>query len=485
MQNESVDTKKNQRATPTLFSGLRFGLHKTPAAEKAIITPKKYTINRVKRLLEHKKCQDLILQCNQLLGFTEEQSDTYVIPLLQDFSEFVQNLPETRNSYFSNQGGMIEHALMRATAALSMCRAYFSAQPSHKNNHRMSAMETLWMYTLFSSGILNGIGKVFSDFVIELYDENGKHLDRWNPFEGSMLETKASSYDYDFEEGRHADLFSRRLSVLLAKELIPFKGFAWISSDKEVLSVWLSLLEDNQRDAGIFGPFIVRADALAINTYFDEKRIQREYANLDKIALDEVNDLEETKELDAEEKEHLKRITAAIEKEKLSLRESESNDFSINRETEPSEEKVLKTRAGLDFLQWLKSQIKALRLEFNEAIFYIPTGALFLPTILFEAFRKKNPHYQSTQEIIDSFNKLQLHLKGNQNTHLSTFVRQTNENNRIEGIVLANAQLVLPKTVGVRLSNGSTKTMSSTDLPHYAHLLEALQPAGKDRKSVV
>jgi hypothetical protein len=483
----------------TMFSGNRVISPKTPTEKKELIKSSRITLLfSAEKLLKSPKYQKLIEQCEQLLEFTPEQRDVYLMPLIHSFVECVQNLPETRNSYYSKPGGFIAHALVRTATALSMCRAYFSANAKDKNNTSLSTQEMLWMYALFSAGIFNGIGKIFSDLVVEVYDDTGKHLDRWNPFNGSMLGLKAYSYDYDFEEAQHIDLFSRRVSVLLAKQLMPSQGFAWISSDKEVLSFWLALLEDNQRDSGTLGPFMVRADALAINTYFDEKRMQRQYGDLDVEAKAEADKIEEEKEEQEdkqenvednqeENKEKVDDKLAEKDKEKIQLRFSATFAPPPDTEKQPpgsegdkAEKRNPNTQAGVEFLKWLNNQLKTQRFEFNDSIFFMPTGAIFLPTALFEEFRRKNPYYRSQFDVIDSFNKLQLHTKGSEKSDLHTFTHTHGEaTKKIQGIILNNAQLVLPKSINIRLASGEKQTVSASHLSDYKHLFDPLQPIGK------
>ncbi len=484
---------------PTLFSGNRITLPKSPNAtkEEPSQTSRVTLLLTANQLLDNPKYKKLITQCQQLMDLTAEQVNSYITPLLDAFAEFVQNLPETRNSYYAKPGGFITHALVRTASALSMCRAYFTTNAPDKTTVRLSAQETLWMYALFSAGIFNGIGKIFSDFVIELYDENGKHIDRWNPFSGSMLKTKAKRCEYDFEDGQHIDLFSRRLSVLLAKQLMPEYGFSWLSSDKEVLSYWLALLEDNQRDSGTLGPFMVRSDALAINSYFDEKRMQREYSNLDKEAKAESDKIEEKEEEEEEkdeeevedkEDENKENVEEKLEekKEKIELRFSAS--FGQENRPEPGSEQDKNekrnpnpnTIAGIEFLKWLNNQMRSQRFEFNSTIFYMPSGAIFLPTGLFEEFLKKNPYYRSHWDVIESFNKLQLSLTSTDKNNLHSFIRTNNESSKkVQGIILNNAQLILPQNIKVQLSNGEKRFVNTANLSDHVHLFEPLQPIGK------
>jgi hypothetical protein len=471
----------------TLFSGNRILGAKSLMSsygKQELPLEKKLQIQTGYQLLENRKYRTLMEQCNELLDFTNDQKETYLVPLVHAFAEFVQQLPETRNSYFCKPGGFMEHALMRTTSALSMCRAYFSSESPEKNKHRLSATETLWMYTLFAACIFNGIGKVFSDMTIELYDSEKKHIDRWTPFEAGMLQTKASYYDYDYEEARHADLFSRRVSVLLAKQLIPFKGFAWISSDKEALSLWLALLEDNPRDAGTLGPFLIRADALAINTFFDEKRLQREYMVLDPEARDEIDLLSKEKEeqllKELEEKEKF----IITDKDKSFFRNSrDRTDKANNANRIAAEKRNPNTQAGIEFLKWLTNQFKAEQITFNTEVFYLPTGLIFLPTALFEEFKKKFQYHLSTDDIIASFNRLQLQTKGEGSNNLHAFIKQTVsaqskmvESKKMQGIILSNPQIVLPRTVVIAQQNGTKQHIKTTELQNHLQALVPLIP---------
>lgn len=505
---DELNDKWGNKAMPTLFSGGGFIGNRPSATTKTFLEKaseatgksgdalfatehdqlpeqKKgkftYAVVNAEKLLEKKKYQGLLEQCVYLLDFSQEQKDIYFTPVVNGFVEYVQNLPETRNSYFSDSGGFIAHALMRATAALSMCRAYFQAEKPESNT-TLTATESLWMYVLFTAGIFCGVGRVFSDLVIELYDEHGKHTDRWNPLDGSMLNAKATFYDYDFEESKHIDLFSRRLSVVMAKQLMPSQGFSWLSSDKEALSLWLALLEENQRDGGTLSPFLARADAMGINNYFDEKRMQREYANLDDVARDKI-DLIAKEKFEAEEKKWLEREGFENEHEKHS--ENDVNDpdkkKELSKEAKEAADKKnpnTNTKAGIEFLKWLTMQMKARRLEFNSVIFYLPAGAIFLPTPLFEAFKKQNPYYKNTQDIIKSFNQLQLSSKDHNKSEVHTMVRQDNDHQKIEGVVLNNAQLILPKVIDVRLANDSVYQVNTSQIHQYVHLMTSLQPVG-------
>ena len=70
----------------------------------------------------------------------------------------------------------------------------------------------------------------------------------WQAFEGSMLEQKNGDYyKYEFEK-LNRDVLRKRITRILVRQLMPKKGFLWIASNKDVMAVWLAILDDDERD---------------------------------------------------------------------------------------------------------------------------------------------------------------------------------------------------------------------------------------------
>ena len=183
--------------------------------------------------------------------------DNLCLKLLHNFANQCQSLPETANSYYALPGGLLDHALNRTEAALHLLRQ----QMVQEHDAELSEEQKLWLYALFSAAILQGIGKLQLDYRIELFDINGLLTRPCNP----LLEGLASSskYYYEFIQGSEDDL-RRRLNLLLAYQLMPESGFAWIAGNPQVLAAWLALLNEDPNAAGMLGRILERADAIAI-----------------------------------------------------------------------------------------------------------------------------------------------------------------------------------------------------------------------------
>lgn len=214
------------------------------------------------QFLSEEKRQVLLQKMRALSGLEASRYESLCSVLIENLVNYCQNLPETANSYYSQPGGMVDHALNRTEAALSLFKEFtVQEQPD-----LLSEEQKLWQYALYSAAILQGIGKLFDEFRINLFDSNGQLLKQWNPLLESLIQT-GSYYDYQFEKEADAE-FRRRLNLLLARTLMPVSGFAWIASNPEVLAVWLALLNEDYHSAGTLGAILIRADAIAIQRYF-------------------------------------------------------------------------------------------------------------------------------------------------------------------------------------------------------------------------
>lgn len=213
--------------------------------------------------LSEDKRQVLLKKMRMLSGLETARYDSLCSTLINNLVHYCQNLPETANSYYSQQGGLVDHALNRTEAALSLFQEFMvQDQPD------LSEEQKLWQYALFSAAILQGIGKLFVDYRVSFYDANGQFLKEWNPLLENMTST-GIYYFYEFEKEPEIE-FRRRLNLLMAKTLMPTSGFAWIASNPEVLSVWLALLNEDERSAGTLGAILIRAEAIAIQRYLLE-----------------------------------------------------------------------------------------------------------------------------------------------------------------------------------------------------------------------
>ena len=205
-------------------------------------------------LLGEEKREALMGQIRELCALEEVSFDSLCLSLIHNFINHCQNLPES-TSYYSQLGGVLDHALHRTEAALSLFQQFLVLDAEAE----LSEEQKLWQYALLSAAVLQGAGKLFVDYIVGLYDNNGQFLKTWNPLLENFT-TVGSYFSYEFQEEADEE-FRRRLNLLIARLLMPASGFAWISSNPKVLAIWLALLNEDTYAAGTLGAILVRADA--------------------------------------------------------------------------------------------------------------------------------------------------------------------------------------------------------------------------------
>ena len=310
------------------------------------------------QLLGTEKRRAILRKLPMLLGLSETDYQSQVTPLIEKFAEFVQALPETRNNYYAQAGGFLDHALERSSAALTLLRGYFVNDG--KETVTLSKPQTLWAYAVFSASVLYGIGKIAVDFSIQVYDKNGGSAKAWQPFAGSLL-TQGHQYSYEMQTNFQEN-FKTRSSLLLARQLMPKEGFAWIAENKEVLSVWMALIDDDVFEAGTLGAVLSRADAQAILKYFE------------------------------------------------SLRAAESSMGSrFGTFTGGDNRDRTGTKLGTDLLNWINAKLAEGALALGEAVLISSDGKPVVTNELIAKFAKENPHALSAQAVKESLLRLGVH----------------------------------------------------------------------------
>lgn len=371
------------------------------------------------QFLGEEKRQILLQKMKELSGLEASRYDSLCSVLIENLVNYCQNLPETSNSYYSQPGGLVDHALNRTEAALSLFKEFtIQEQPD-----LLSEEQKLWQYALYSAGILLGIGKLFDEFRVNLYDLNGQLLKQWNPLLENLINT-GSYYDYQFQ--KEADVeFRRRLNLLLARTLMPASGFAWIASNPEVLAIWLALLNEDQRSAGTLGAILIRADAIAIQRYLMEF-IARSGARRSGRYGRAVT------------------FTGGVPE---SLAEKEQ-------------------AIGVEFIQWLIKSLDEGRIMVNKApLFMVPGGMLMCPE-MFQLFVREHPEYKNWQAIQNGFLSLGLHSRGTAGNVTSRF-EQAHTQQMYSGVVFSEYGVALPDSVQVHhLNTGKIESISALELIH-------------------
>ncbi|MDP3704327.1 MAG: TraI domain-containing protein [Legionellaceae bacterium] len=214
-------------------------------------------VEPIEQLLDDKKRQALLLQISESIGLDSSNFNKLALPLVHNVTRYCQNLPEA-SLYYAHRGGLIDRTLNRTEAALQLVRRLLVLGKDDKPSEE----QKLWLYALFSAGMLRGIGALHTDYSVELFDANGQQVKRWQP----LLEDLSSVgkyFHYDFLRADETS-FRNDVSLLLARQIMPNAGFTWIMSNPDVFAVWLALLQEDRDTTGPLAAILERADAIAI-----------------------------------------------------------------------------------------------------------------------------------------------------------------------------------------------------------------------------
>lgn len=373
------------------------------------------------QLLGEGRRQELIKNINEHCFFDPSRFENLCLSLINNLANHCQSIPETSNSYFAMAGGLIDHALNRTEAALSLFRQYVVVDEKGD----LTEEQKLWLYALFSAGILQGIGKLQMDYRIEVFDDNGQLIKECNPLLESLASV-GSYYLFEFLQEGEDDL-RRRLNLLMARLLMPASGFTWIASNPQVLAVWLALLNEDARGAGTLGAILIRANALAIARYFNEsmsKGLGGRGGRLGRMSTF----VDSTPE-------------SIIEKERL---------------------------MGIEFIKWMTTKLESGQIMINKAPLLSVPGGLIMSVEMFKWFVREHPEYKNWQAAQHAFLTLGLHGLGTDGGVISRY-EQAHNQQMISGIVFADYAVALPNEMQIHnLNTGKVSTISATEFIHMA-----------------
>lgn len=364
--------------------------------------------------------QTLLDKMRQLIYLEAPRYENLCHILVENLIQYCQSLPETANSYYSQPGGLVDHALNRTEAALSL----FNEYTVHPRDNSLSEEQKLWQYALYSAAILQGIGKLFVDFRITLFDIKGHSLKEWNP----LLEPMGNVdqyYAHEFQKEPEVE-FRRRINLVLARTLMPTPGFNWIASNAEVLAIWLALLNEDERSAGTLGAILIRADAIAIQRYFTDFMFRPAGAN-------------------------------------SGGRYGQMGTFAGGAETLLEKEQT----AGLEFIQWMIKSLDEGKIMINKAPLFMVPGGMLLCQELFQLFVREHSEYKNWQAVQNGFLALGLHGKGVDGSVTSNYAQEHNQQLQ-SGIVFSKYGLVLPASVKVQHMSGKIHSVSAMELINNA-----------------
>ena len=197
-------------------------------------------------LLDQTKTQGLVERIRSNLGYSPDNFEQDVRPLLHNFAEFVQLLPASQSHHHAHPGGLLEHLLEVGTFALTKRQGY--RLPLGAGVEDQLVQGPLWSYAILIGALLHDIGKPVSDVKVTLYGANpSQAIGQWSGLAGSMLHLhgslKATHYSLDFPE--QVDYKAHgKLSSSLLHALVPASGMAWLGTQPKLLDQLNKYLND-------------------------------------------------------------------------------------------------------------------------------------------------------------------------------------------------------------------------------------------------
>lgn len=391
-------------------------------------------------LLSQERRVELINRIEKLSTFTAEPFESLCLVLIQQLANYYQSLPETANSFYTEAGGMLDLALIRTEAAIELFMQYAIMQ----DNDTLSDIQKLWLYALITASLLKDIGKLQIDFRINIFDNVGQLQKAWNP----LIETMSSIgqyYQFEFEaDSEEKTSLRQRLNVLLARQLMPKSGFEWIASNPAVLAAWLALLNDDWQGGKTLGAILVRADAAAIQRYFNEMILP-----------------------------------------KLTKQGGRKARIGTFTDTIPDSNMNKEQLTGIAFIKWLQQSLGSGNLVINKSPLFMVPGGMLIGTEAFKQFVQSHPEYKNWQAVQSGFLSLGLH-KTNPDGSVSSRFEQSKTQQMHTGILFSNYAIALPVNVKMQnLYTGAIAPMSALELIHLAQLNHAFtrhfqQPTPKE-----
>lgn len=178
-----------------------------------------------------------LAKLNETLQMPVEHFEALYKDLLTNFIEYVQILPDY---YGGHLGSMIYEGMHRAHLAVQLLYDTHAARP-----------EPILTYAVFSMSLLLDIKLVMATQKVMVSDEKGHYLFEWCPFNGSMV--GRGEYFKIRPYSGHREAFLHSINPILAKDLLPEVGVAWLTTDSALFDMWIAALSGHADWAGELG----------------------------------------------------------------------------------------------------------------------------------------------------------------------------------------------------------------------------------------
>lgn len=194
-----------------------------------------YPVKPSKDRLKLGQFQEMIHQIKSTVAMPSDLYMNCYEKLIDRYAEFVQLMPE-RIDYLSQS--MLGNSLKRSCLITNHFQTLVKV--THGKSFFQSERGARLLYAVFSSSLLFRVAKVIADKQIIVCDKDGKFIQNWVYFSGPL---KQYGHYFKFRSTVVlSDAIISNMTIILAKQLMPSLGMAWLTEDREVLEAWFRAL---------------------------------------------------------------------------------------------------------------------------------------------------------------------------------------------------------------------------------------------------
>jgi hypothetical protein len=176
----------------------------------------------------------LIRELYRVLGLSQSEFDTLIIPVIKNFADYVQILPASEKHHHNGIGGLFRHSLevFVISARLSTGKSFSGGLEGALK----AKTKTRWPVAIGISGLLHDVGKALLDISV-VSSHNGE---RWAPFSETLYQFACRTEYYAvWREGR-THKSHEIIGATIVDQILPLHVRNWINEgDSIVLPVML------------------------------------------------------------------------------------------------------------------------------------------------------------------------------------------------------------------------------------------------------
>ena len=211
-------------------------------------------------LIEERNRAVTINKIRQLVGLPDDVFDRLYRDVIDDFAQYVQLLPATRDHHHTRLGGLLDHSLDVAARALSLRRGRLL--PPNQPPEVIARRADRWTYGVFLAALFHDLGRLLTGPEVIRFDADGRNRGTWSPIAGHMAED--DRYHFTFRNDPEPEDGSC-VAAFLARPLLSASALGWIAQDDDLATRLIASLQRDQVKAGILGSIVADADQQSIN----------------------------------------------------------------------------------------------------------------------------------------------------------------------------------------------------------------------------